>query len=93
MFKACIASNPILANGHLENCRYDVCANQDNPTNAKAAACGSLEAFATNCLNKGFPSDWRTIAGCRKCTHVVVVLTLFLFVIETLMIKKLEGDA
>ena len=69
VFKACIAANPTAAAGYMENCRYDVCANQDNADNAKAAACGSLEAFATQCLDKGFVSDWRLVAGCRKWSY------------------------
>jgi len=49
----------------LDNCKYDVCSNQDNPKNAKEAACGSLQAFNAECSNLGASASWRTAAGCR----------------------------
>ena len=57
----------IIITQHLhQNCRYDVCANQENTTNAKKAACATLEAFALECSNIGLGSDtWRMEANCR----------------------------
>ena len=68
VFRQCIAKIPNMAAGHMENCVFDVCANQDNPDAAKEAACGSLEVFAIECLNAGFDVNWRDTAGCRKYT-------------------------
>ncbi|KAI0218724.1 hypothetical protein LSAT2_029593 [Lamellibrachia satsuma] len=65
VFEACIAGEPALAVSYFGICQYDVCANQGNLEVAKKAACGSLNAFASECLARGYGSvHWRPIANC-----------------------------
>ena len=61
VFGPCMA---VLNNLYLDNCVFDVCMNQGDLDNAKAAACGSLEAFNLECSEIGLGADWRLIAGC-----------------------------
>ncbi|KAI0209188.1 hypothetical protein LSAT2_006158 [Lamellibrachia satsuma] len=61
VFAACMGK---LNNLYLENCKYDVCSNQDDPLKAKEAACRSLSAFNLECSNIGLGADWRGIAEC-----------------------------
>ncbi len=67
VFETCIAGEPDLAAAYYGTCQYDVCINQGDIPSAKTAACGSLSAFATECLSRGYGSvEWRSAANCRE---------------------------
>ena len=63
-FSSCFLRPGIDVPNWEENCRYDVCANQEDPDVIKQAACGTLAALAAECLNAGVPVDWREVADC-----------------------------
>ena len=55
-----------LAAAYHKNCMHDTCANQNDLTLAKEAACGSLEVLAADCASKVRVGIWREAAGCRE---------------------------
>ena len=65
-FRPCINAAGSNAEGFMENCEYDVCANQPDTDLMKEAACNSLYAFAAKCQDLGILVDWRSAAGCGK---------------------------
>ena len=65
-FSVCINDAASNAQDFMENCQYDVCANQADKDLMKDAACNSLNAFAIRCQDLGILVDWRTTAGCGK---------------------------
>lgn len=70
VFSGCMAQ---LNDLYLENCKYDVCSNQDDPVKAKEAACRSLAAFNLECSNIGQGADYRDVAKCGEKSRPVVV--------------------
>ena len=67
-FRACINDLKSNAVNLMENCVYDVCANQNG--DMKNAACKSLAVFATSCEDLGHIVDWRVTADCGKCIAI-----------------------
>lgn len=65
-FKYCLNSPELDGEAFAENCLFDVCALQGDPDAMKQAACGSLEALATQCKRHSTLGDWRAVADCRK---------------------------
>jgi hypothetical protein len=64
-FTTCLNHPNIDPDTFAENCLLDVCAVQDDPSDMKQAACGSLEALAARCRGEEVVVDWRDAAECR----------------------------
>ncbi len=72
-FSACIAEDPELAADIFDSCCFDVCHNADNDTNAKNAACSTLEVFEHYCLLlQEHEVDWREQAQCREYRSAIL---------------------
>ena len=68
VFKSCFDHGGVEPDLFAESCVYDVCYNAPDEEAMKEAACGTLQALAAECANRGFPVDWRQAANC--CKHV-----------------------
>ena len=67
-FSFCLNNAGLNGEAFAENCLFDVCALQDDPEDMKQAACGSLEALASQCKSLNIIADWRGAADCRRIT-------------------------
>ena len=68
-FSACNATVNATEEGYVQDCEYDMCACERNPT---ACLCESLKAYAAECYYHGVHINWINKTGfeqCSKCRH------------------------
>ena len=51
--------------GFVQDCEYDMCACENNPT---ACLCESFQAYAAECTSRGVTINWKNESGFEQCS-------------------------
>ena len=63
-FDSCSSVIDVESEGYIEDCEYDVCGCEENPT---VCLCQAIEAYVSDCASEGVDIDWLNLPRYQQC--------------------------